>query len=467
MQRQRYRQTIAWLIALGVNASLATIKPAWSQAPKGIRDELSAKQQKLAKADRLFDRGKKQAAQKIYREVQEPWTEVENEQSSVVEPITEAEALSPAGQVFWRQAQEGLKKDLKSAVLAPLQQLVKEAPEFVPGQIAYARALKRYGQTEKATRRIEAAATRYPGNAALKAAQVELLESQEKWLRASIAARQYALTHPKASDSARFAQLADKNMERYQSDLKAEITGGAVASGIVGALTGQEGQTVQVAALMLQGESKVGKQLANSRREQAPLVKEKAVVKYVNEVGQNLAELMGRSEFDYEFYVIDEDAFNAFAYPGGKIFVYSGALEAMGSEAELAGLLAHEIAHAVASHSYRSIAEGILLQNLGQAIPLGNVISGLANLKYSRQDEREADVLGLYALNASKYSVDGMYNLMATMRQENASSQPEWASSHPVPESRLHYIQELIQRRGYERHSYYGVVPYVQMKQTL
>ncbi|PSP14156.1 MAG: peptidase M48 Ste24p, partial [Cyanobacteria bacterium SW_10_48_33] len=74
---------------------------------------------------------------------------------------------------------------------------------------------------------------------------------------------------------------------------------------------------------------------------------------------------------------------------------------------------------------------------------------------------------GLYALNASKYSVDGIYNLMATMRQENASSRPEWASSHPVPESLLHYVQELIQRRGYERHSYYGVVPYAQMKQTL
>jgi len=176
---------------------------------------------------------------------------------------------------------------------------------------------------------------------------------------------------------------------------------------------------------------------------------------------------MGRSEFNYKFYVIDKDTFNASAYPGGKIFVHSGALKAMESEAELAGLLAHEIAHAVASHSYRSIAEDILLQNLGQAIPFGKVISELASLRYDRQDELEADILGLYALNASKYSVDGIYNLMATMRQENASSRPEWASSHPVPESRLHYVQELIQRRGYERHSYYGVVPYAQMKQTL
>lgn len=467
MQQQRHGQLLGLLIALGVNGSLAAIQPAWGQVPKEIRDELSARQQKLAKADKLFDRGKKQVARKIYRKVQEPWTERNGERSSVADPIMEVEAISPAGQVFWRQAQKGLEKDLKSAVLAPLEHLIEEAPEFVPGQIAYARALKRYGQTEKATRRIEAAATRYPGNAALKAAQVELLESQEKWLRASIAARQYALTHPEASDSARFAQLADKNMERYQSDLKAEITGSAVASEFLGALTGQEGQTAQLAALMLKGESQVGKQVANSKREQAPLIKEKAVVNYVNEVGQNLAELMGRSKFNYKFYVIDKDTFNASAYPGGKIFVHSGALKAMESEAELAGLLAHEIAHAVASHSYRSIAEDILLQNLGQAIPFGKVISELASLRYDRQDEREADILGLYALNASKYSVDGIYSLMATMRQEKASSRPEWARSHPVPESRLHYVQELIQRRGYERHSYYGVVPYAQMKQTL
>jgi len=467
MRQRRYGRLLGVLMVLGLHGGLTAIKPTRAQIPQGLRDELSARQQKLAKADQLFSQGQKQAAKKIYRQVQKPWPKGKSEQSSVAEPIAETDALSPAGQVFWRQAQQGLEKDLKSAVLAPLKHLVEEAPAFVPGQIAYARALKRYGQTEKAIRRIEAAASRYPGNADLTAAQVELLESQEKWLHASIAARQYALTHPQASNSARLARLADKNMERYQSELKAELTGSAVASGVVGALTGQEEQATRMAALMLQGESQVGKQLANSMREQAPLVKKKDTVNYVREIGQNLAELMGRDEFDYEFYVIEKDVFNAFALPGGKIFVYSGALSAMDSEAELAGLLAHEIAHAVASHGYRSIAEGMLLQNVGQAIPLGKVISGLARLEYSRQDEREADVLGLYALNASKYSVDGMRNLMVTMRQESASSKPAWARSHPVPESRLRYVEQLIQRRGYERHSYHGIVPYAQMRQAL
>ena len=278
MRQRRYGQLLGVLMVLGLHASLTAIKPSRAQVPQGLRDELSARQQKLAKADQLFSQGEKQAAKKIYRQVQKPWPNGKSEQSSVAEPITEADALSPAGQVFWRQAQQGLEKDLKSAVLAPLKHLVEEAPAFVPGQIAYARALKRYGQTEKAIRRIEAAASRYPGNADLTAAQVGLLESQEKWLHASIAARQYALTHPQASNSARLARLADKNMERYQSELKAELTGSAVASGVVGALTGQEEQATQMAALMLQGESQVGKQLANSMQEQAPLVKKKDTV---------------------------------------------------------------------------------------------------------------------------------------------------------------------------------------------
>jgi hypothetical protein len=69
MQQQRHGQLLGLLIALGVNGSLAAIQPAWGQVPKEIRDELSARQQKLAKADKLFDRGKKQAARKIYRKV--------------------------------------------------------------------------------------------------------------------------------------------------------------------------------------------------------------------------------------------------------------------------------------------------------------------------------------------------------------------------------------------------------------
>ncbi|PSO67207.1 MAG: hypothetical protein BRC42_16595 [Cyanobacteria bacterium QS_1_48_34] len=110
MQQQRHGQLLGLLIALGVNGSLAAIQPAWGQVPKEIRDELSARQQKLAKADKLFDRGKKQAARKIYRKVQEPWTERNGERSSVADPIMEVEAISPAGQVFWRQAKKAWKK---------------------------------------------------------------------------------------------------------------------------------------------------------------------------------------------------------------------------------------------------------------------------------------------------------------------------------------------------------------------
>jgi beta-barrel assembly-enhancing protease len=127
---------------------------------------------------------------------------------------------------------------------------------------------------------------------------------------------------------------------------------------------------------MLEGESSVGDRYAEELKKDLPLMKDEKVLAYVREIGENLAAASGRNEFDYEFYVIKDDRLNAFALPGGKIFINAGAILKANSEAELAGLLAHEISHAVLSHGFQLMSEGSLTANVVQYVPYVGGIAG-------------------------------------------------------------------------------------------
>ncbi|NJL52577.1 MAG: M48 family metalloprotease [Hydrococcus sp. SU_1_0] len=201
-------------------------------------------------------------------------------------------------------------------------------------------------------------------------------------------------------------------------------------------------------------------------------------LKYINDIGQRLAKLMGRDEFVYEFNIVDDPTPNAFALPGGKIFFHTGILQLMDSESELAGVLAHEIAHSVLSHSYKKIAEASTtdaVSNIGSglfsdALGVDSDITGgildiggvLLNKEFSRDKEEEADVLGIRVLDAAGYSADGLYNVMAKLNQLEGES--SWAesllSSHPASAERMQYLEELIQTKGYNRYGYEGVEAY-------
>lgn len=115
---------------------------------------------------------------------------------------------------------------------------------------------------------------------------------------------------------------------------------------------------------------------------------------------------MGR-DFEYEYYVVKDPNINAFALPGGKIVVNTGAIMAADSEAEIAGLLGHEIAHAVLSHGFLKVARANFLnssgqllgsvQELQQGVPFITRMSALVNLAYSREAETQSDILGTSA----------------------------------------------------------------------
>ncbi|MBD0269483.1 MAG: M48 family metalloprotease, partial [Cyanobacteria bacterium Co-bin8] len=216
----------------------------------------------------------------------------------------------------------------------------------------------------------------------------------------------------------------------------------------------------------------IGAQVANRAVDQLPVTKDPAVVAYVDSIGQKLAALAGRDEFDYDFHVVLDDTLNAFALPGGKVFVNAGAIMKTESEAELAGLLGHEISHAALSHGFQLVTQGNLTTSLAAFIPIPEVAGLTANLivsSYSREMERQADVLGTQILAAGDYAADGLHNLMITLGEENRerSGGLNWFASHPAPDDRVGYLKQLVEQGGFNRFAYEGVEPHLKIRQQV
>jgi predicted Zn-dependent protease len=295
-----------------------------------------------------------------------------------------------------------------------------------------------------------------------------------QWLESSIAAREFALLNPEHEYADQFLAVADQNLDKFKDNIRAQLREKSITSAIVGAagyaLTGSligPLNSVQSLALIAQGEAVVGEKAATSAQRQLKMIEDPLVLDYVREVGQKLAKVSGRDEFNYEFYVIAEEEINAFAMPGGKIFINAGAIAKTNSEAELAGLLAHEISHAVLSHGFQLVTQSALNTNLFQFLPFGGTAASLFTLDYSRDMERQADMLGTRILTSSGYAADGLYHLMVTMGKENKQSPPEWMSTHPGTSDRVAYIDRYINEKGYNRYAYEGVEKHLEVKQRV
>jgi predicted Zn-dependent protease len=421
------------------------------------------RQQLLIEADRLYLQGQYEQAEFLYRKAKEPFVaEAVQERPAA---ISDPSLLSPAGQVYWREANAGREAELYTRLMVPLELLVEDYPEFIPGHLLYAEALAEQDKPEDSLAVLERATTLYPDEPALIRARVEALAENERWLEASIAARQFALLNPERSDVAEFQALADQHLEEFQDRTRSRLRGNAIANFVTGAasfvLTGNlfgPLSAIETTVLMLRGESAVGESIAEQAARQLELVEDEAVVAYVNELGQQLAAVSGRDDFEYEFYVVRDETLNAFALPGGKIFVNAGAILEANSEAELAGLLAHELSHAVLSHGFQLVTSGNLTANLLQFIPYGGYAANLAVLSYSRDMERQADALGTRILAASGYAADGLRNLMITLEEAEEESLPfVWLSSHPDADERIENIETQIDLNGYNRYTYEGV----------
>ncbi|MBD2039619.1 M48 family metallopeptidase [Microcoleus sp. FACHB-672] len=437
-------------------------------------DEKSSRLQILAEADRLYLAGDIPAAVNLYQTAKRPFPEEIQELGSEKRPeaITDPDLLSPAGRVYWREAQIGFQQKLATRILVPLKLLVEQSPEFIPGHLLYAQALKEYGNAKEYLEVLERANTLYPDHPDLLKGRIGALADTGKWLEASVAARQFALLNPDHPQVTEFTELAETNLKRFRSDLREKLTGNAIANGLLGAIsfavTGNPlsaFSAVQTTALLIEGESALGERIAGSAKRDLELVEDEVVVSYINDLGQKLANLSGR-DFNYEFYVVKDKELNAFALPGGKVFVNAGVILNTNSEAELAGLLTHELAHAILSHGFQRVTEGTLLANITQFIPLGGPLTDLLMLDYSRDQERQADILGTRLLVAAGYASDGLYNLMVTLKEEKGDDSDflSFLSTHPGTKERINYLATLIQRNGYNRYAYEGVTRHAQVK---
>ena len=430
-----------------------------------------ARQQKLIAADKLYMGGQFAAAERIYRQVKTPFGQGQ-ETSERKEPIYDPQKLPPAGKVYWRMSAAGLEQNLETKIIVPLKLLVEKYPEFVPGNLRYAQVLRDYNREAEALQVLERATTLYPNEPDLLRAKIAALKQSKQWLEASLAARQFALLNPTHPASGEFALAADENLERYKSHLRGELRGNTIANVITGALgyafTGSlfgPLTAVQSTALLLRGESAVGERVANQAKRQLKLVEDKEILDYVREVGNRLATVGGRNDLKYEFYVVMDDKLNAFALPGGKVFVNAGAILHTNSEAELAGLMAHELSHAILSHGFQLATQGNLTANVTQYIPYGGLLGNLIVLDYSRDMERQADILGTRLLASTGYAADGARNLMVTLdKQDRDRPILSWFSSHPFTNERVSYLETLIQRNGYNRYAYEGVARHAELQ---
>jgi len=185
----------------------------------------------------------------------------------------------------------------------------------------------------------------------------------------------------------------------------------------------------------------------------------------VDEVGERLVAGSEASDTPYQFefnLLADDETINAFALPGGPIFITAGLMNRLETEGQLAGVLAHEIVHVVARHSAEQIAKSKLTEGLTgaaviaaydpenpnssqQAAIVSALIGQVVNMKYGRDDELEADRLGVRFMAEAGYDPHSMISVMEILAEAGGGArQPEFFSTHPNPDRRIERIQAAI-----------------------
>ena len=214
-------------------------------------------------------------------------------------------------------------------------------------------------------------------------------------------------------------------------------------------------------------ETRLGRDSQAAVLRKTPRLHDPVVTGYVRRIGARLARHAGGPPFPYSFDVADVSSLNAFALPGGPVWVHRGALAAARSEAEVAGILAHEIAHVAERHVAEQVSTRVVT-SLGLSLLsalLGNgfsatttqaaaeALAGGVLLKFSRDDEREADAAGAAMMGQAGWDPRGLVGFLEVLRaaaRRNPSSVEVFFSTHPAPDDRIEALRALTKsaRRG-------------------
>lgn len=203
----------------------------------------------------------------------------------------------------------------------------------------------------------------------------------------------------------------------------------------------------------------LGQKSAQQITSEVPLMNDAAVVTYVRQLGARLASKAPGHDFPYQFQVVATRDINAFALPGGFVFVNAGVLAAARSEGELAGVIAHEISHIALRHGTNQASKayiaqaglGVLGAIAGDSPEMSEVISAIGGaganmlfLKFGRTAETQADLEGARIMAAAGYDPRDMARFFETLQAEEGQRTPEMLSDHPDPGNRIAAVNELL-----------------------
>lgn len=213
--------------------------------------------------------------------------------------------------------------------------------------------------------------------------------------------------------------------------------------------------------ISLEEEWQLGQQLSQDIARQVRLNEDPAVNAYVRNMGQRIVSRTAMANLPFHFYVVNDPSINAFAVPGGHVYIHTGLIANADNASELAGVIAHEINHVVARHSTEqisrqyglSILAGLALgQNPGQLSQLAaQLVAGGALARFSREAEREADELGIRAMAEAGYNPAGMASMFEELlehQQRQPSSVEQFFSTHPTTQERVREAQRRAAELG-------------------
>ncbi|MBI5589295.1 MAG: M48 family metalloprotease [Deltaproteobacteria bacterium] len=221
-------------------------------------------------------------------------------------------------------------------------------------------------------------------------------------------------------------------------------------------------------AITIQEEEELSREFMVAVNEHYEIIRDSIITDYVTRIGEKILAVMPPQPFSYHFHVIKEYTYNAFAGPGGQVFINSGLFEALSSEEEIAGILAHEISHVACRHvseqierskkiglaTLAGVAAGILMGATGAGSAAGATAVGsmaaaqTATLAYSRENETQADQRGLDYLTKAGYSPKGLLTALTKIRSRQWYGKeqiPTYLMTHPAVEDRMTFIGAWIE----------------------
>ncbi|HUP46270.1 MAG TPA: M48 family metallopeptidase [Thermoanaerobaculia bacterium] len=216
--------------------------------------------------------------------------------------------------------------------------------------------------------------------------------------------------------------------------------------------------------ISIEEEWQLGQQLSQDIARQVQLNRDPVVNQYITEMGRKIVANTNMANLPWNFYVVNDPSINAFAIPGGHVYIHTGLINAASNASELAGVMAHEIAHVLARHSTQQISRqyglsvlaGLVLgQDPGQLQRMAaEIVAGGTLARFSREAEEEADSLGLQAMNLAGYNPNGMVTMFEKLiasRRSSPGAVERFFSTHPLTEDRIadtrRRIQQLPQRQ--------------------